>query len=322
MNLSQFLKDLAHGTGPVPWESWLPVSLQTMSEAEWITAWESLTASERDSSAERLYSDGSVFADLFRQVAARHVASRQGDDLTKRTWLEDGADASRRTVERLQAQLAVLTSTTESLDTQQVEIVTKITEVEAALADFRARHVEDDYGRMANLQAQIAELTRQQEELTRFDQPAAELRRVQLADEVDTLRGKKTALDDTIRSLAAERAEAQAARDTIAADIEQLRSSHDAIQKEVEELTRVQAELAQQVAHDTEHQRQVAHDIKTKQREQREAIDALERDRMIVRELENSPLSQEASRLNRELDDLFQRVEADTADTKLSMPRK
>lgn len=313
MNLEQFLVDVANGTGPVRWETWYPVSIEAQSRDKWAEAWRQLDIDGQYAVLERLHADGSVFADMLVQLAARH--SEALDDLpVRQAMLADASDAGRRQLRALNAFKAELGASMEAAKTEQSEVLVSIAELEAQLAAFRSEHVGDDYTRMVALQQDVTRLQHQASALTAYDFDGEETLRQNLTDEIATLEARRASLEEEIGELRVHQAEIQRDVDSATSAVATHRAEAERLTREAESANSELETLSAQIAASSSERERVVSEHHELQRRADQMAEGLRRDRAALQELERSPVRAEAERIGAQIDELFAELPQDQAD--------
>ena len=315
MRLTQFLADVAVGSGPVGWETWFPVSVAAQSADEWQAAWRALSFPERAAVLDRLRADGSVFADTLLQLAARQAAAAN-DPPFEELLLADAGDAAVRQTRALEARLGQLQRTVSATQVEQSTLTARISDLEGQLSRFLADNVGSDYGRMLALEQQVAELTEQSAALSAYDWDGQEAERTRLSDAVVTGQARQSVLEEELARLQAGNAELgqtleanTVALTTNRALLEQRERDNARATQEFAELERRLAEGDAQAARVTSERARLTARLQ-------EVQEALGRDRAALEELRRSPVGEAAERLTIEIDALFRQLPTDQADSK------
>lgn len=315
MILSQFLVDVASGSGPVRWETWFPVSIEAQSGDRWAEAWGELDVERQYAVLERLHADGSIFADMLLQLAARHPASVE-EPPVREMVLADAAQAGERQLRAMRVQHAELLASAEATQTEQAEVLAGIVELEAQLSRFQSEHVGDDYSRMVELQKAVARLQLQSTELANYDWSGQESLRQDLTSEVSALAAQRSGLDEEVGALRAQRSGLQRDVEAVEAELVTHTAEIHRLQAQVDGANAELASLTEQVAERTREQARVAREQLELEQRATQLEEALRRDRQALQELSGSPVGADADRIGMDIDALFARLPADRADSR------
>ena len=315
MILSDFLTELASSTNPVPWTAWLPLITDAQSPTAWRDAWEGLGEQAQLRAVRRLYENRNACADVLYQLAVANSESLPSYGPARELLLDDAVDATERNVQRLQSlqrRLEDLGLILEDTQISELDLETKIAELEGQVAAFRADDVEGRYSELLALREEEIRLRRVADELGDVDLTAERDRLAQLSRSIAEVRKQRTELHDSIQDkkteLAATRrqtAELDAERTRLVEEERGAAAERDRVRSEVERLTAAVRKNNKETEELTERRART-----------REQLTEAERLFTELSELSHTPASVEAKHLLHNIRALAHGLPADEADKK------
>lgn len=312
MSLIETLRRVTQG-GPVDWDAWLPVAIAAADDATMLgQAMQSLTLDEQYDLLSRLKEDGGPVAD-YLVCALAERAETVTDEQVRSYLLGDSSEALARRQDSLRRLAERLRATGDRLDAQRQEgfdAAHEVTALTARLADLRSAELEPGLQRMADLEWEIHRLQVLQSRLAGYDPVAREAERARLADETSALVARR---DETERQVAAEiraRDEALAALAAAGDALEQTRAEAERVERERSEATARLAQERESVSGTSERVKAVRAEL----RRVRGQVEQLNGELSRLRDLESSPVGEQAKALAGQVRALYRALPADDAD--------
>ena len=315
MILSDFLTELASSTNPVPWTAWLPLITEAQSPDFWKNVWEGLSEQAQLRAVRRLRENHSVCADSLYRLAVASSESLPTYGPARELLLDDAVDATERNVQRLQSlqrRLEDLGLILEDTQISELDLETKIAELEGQVAAFRADDVEGRYSELLALREEEIRLRRVADELGDVDLTAERDRLAQLSRSIAEVRKQRTELHDSIEDkkteLAATRrqtAELDSERTRLVEEERGAEAERDDVRSEVERLENAVGQKKKETE-----------ELKERRTRTREQLTEAERLFTELSELSHTPASVEAKHLLHNIRALAHGLPADEADKK------
>lgn len=315
MILSDFLTELASSTNPVPWTAWLPLITEAQSPDFWKNVWEGLSEQAQLRAVRRLRENHSVCADSLYRLAVASSESLPTYGPARELLLDDAVDATERNVQRLQSlqrRLEDLGLILEDTQISELDLETKIAELEGQVAAFRADDVEGRYSELLALREEEIRLRRVADELGDVDLTAERDRLAQLSRSIAEVRKQRTELHDSIQDKKTELAATR--RQTAELDAERTRLVEEE-RGAAAERDRVRSEVERLKAAVSKNNKETE-ELKERRARTREQLTEAERLFTELSELSHTPASVEAKHLLHNIRALAHGLPADEADKK------
>lgn len=315
MILSDFLTELASSTNPVPWTAWLPLITEAQSPDFWKNVWEGLSEQAQLRAVRRLRENHSVCADSLYRLAVASSESLPTYGPARELLLDDAVDATERNVQRLQSlqrRLEDLGLILEDTQISELDLETKIAELEGQVAAFRADDVEGRYSELLALREEEIRLRRVADELGDVDLTAERDRLAQLSRSIAEVRKQRTELHDSIQAKKTELAATR--RQTAELDAERTRLVEEE-RGAAAERDRVRSEVERLKAAVSKNNKETE-ELKERRARTREQLTEAERLFTELSELSHTPASVEAKHLLHNIRALAHGLPADEADKK------
>ena len=315
MILSDFLTELASSTNPVPWTAWLPLITEAQSPDFWKNVWEGLSEQAQLRAVRRLRENHSVCADSLYRLAVASSESLPTYGPARELLLDDAVDATERNVQRLlslQRRLEDLGLILEDTQISELDLETKIAELEGQVAAFRADDVEGRYSELLALREEEIRLRRVADELGDVDLTAERDRLAQLSRSIAEVRKQRTELHDSIQDKKTELAATR--RQTAELDAERTRLVEEE-RGAAAERDRVRSEVERLKAAVSKNNKETE-ELKERRARTREQLTEAERLFTELSELSHTPASVEAKHLLHNIRALAHGLPADEADKK------
>ena len=315
MMLRDFLTELASSANPVPWTAWLPLITEAQSPDFWKNVWEGLSEQAQLRAVRRLRENHSVCADSLYRLAVASSESLPTYGPARELLLDDAVDATERNVQRLQSlqrRLEDLGLILEDTQISELDLETKIAELEGQVAAFRADDVEGRYSELLALREEEIRLRRVADELGDVDLTAERDRLAQLSRSIAEVRKQRTELHDSIQDKKTELAATR--RQTAELDAERTRLVEEE-RGAAAERDRVRSEVERLKAAVSKNNKETE-ELKERRARTREQLTEAERLFTELSELSHTPASVEAKHLLHNIRALAHGLPADEADKK------